>query len=95
MSSEFNIEAVVGTAKSECLWLKVVGAIVEVWGGVEGWVEEAEGIEFRAVGWREEVFDPPAEVFALEVGFERGGVGGYGGFGDVLRLEEAPSVIPP
>ena len=49
MSSEFDIEAVVGTVKSECLWLKVVGAIVEVWGGVEGWVEEAEGIEIRAV----------------------------------------------
>ena len=55
----------VGATKSECLWSKVVGAIVEVWGGVEGWVEEAEGIEFRAVGWREKIFDPPAAIFTL------------------------------
>ena len=68
MPSEFAIEVVVGTTKSKCFWSKVVGAIAEVLGGVEGWVEEAESIEFRAVGWREEVFDPPTAVFALEVG---------------------------
>ena len=39
MSAEFDIEAVVGASKSECLWSEVVGASVEVWGSMEGWVE--------------------------------------------------------
>ena len=47
------------------------------------------------MGWGEEVFGPPTAVFALQVCFEGGGVGGYGGFRDVVRLEEVPGVVPP
>ena len=54
--------------------------MVEVWGSVEGRVEEVECIKFRAMGWREEIFDPPSTIFTLKVGFERCRVGGYSGF---------------
>ena len=49
VSTEFDVEAVVGASKMECLWSEVVGAVVEVGGSVAGWMEEVERVEFRTV----------------------------------------------
>ena len=49
VSTKFDVEAVVGASKMECLWSEVVVAVIEVGGGVEGWMEEAERVEFRTV----------------------------------------------
>ena len=49
VSTEFDVEAVVGASKTECLWSEVVGAVIQVGGGVERWMEEAERVEFRTV----------------------------------------------
>ena len=82
-------------SKLECLGAEVVGSLVEIVGSVEGWVEEAEGVEFRAMWWGGEVFDPPSTVLTVEVCFERFGVGRDICVCDVIGLEEAPWVVPP
>ena len=42
MAAQFNVQAAIGTAETEGLGSEVGGALVEIRGHMEGWVELAE-----------------------------------------------------
>ena len=76
MAAQLDVEAMVGTSKSEGLWAEVMGTLVEVVGRVERRVEEAVGVQFGGMGEWGKVFYPPSAVFTLEVQFKWLGVMG-------------------
>ena len=70
MSTQLNVQAMIGAAESECLSSEVVGSLVEVRGGVEGGVEFMECAKYGHVGGNGHKLDPPPAVFPLEFFFE-------------------------
>ena len=96
MSTQFNVQAMVGATESEYLDSEVVGSLVEVRGGMEGGVEFMECAEFVHVGGSGHEFNPPPAVFSLEFFLEVFFVvGGYCGFSDVESCKETPCIGPP
>ena len=70
MSTQFNVQAMVGATESEYLGSEVVGSLVEVRGGMEGGGEFMECAKFGHVGGIGHEFNPPPAVFPMEFFFE-------------------------
>ena len=70
MSSQFDVQPMIGAFKSQGAWAEVWEASVKVWCCVEGWMEKLIGIKFGGICGDCKVCYPPSSVFSLEIFFK-------------------------
>ena len=67
VSTQFDVQAMVGTTETDCLGSEVWGALIKVRGRVEGWMEFPESPQFRHVGGNCHELEPSPMKCALEI----------------------------